>query len=60
MAQQDFTNTRVVILGLARQGTAAACFFVQQGAQVTISDAAAAATASLNVAFIGSALPLAR
>ena len=35
----SFVGTKVVILGLARQGIAAARFFVQQGAQVTISDA---------------------
>ncbi|RIK43144.1 MAG: UDP-N-acetylmuramoyl-L-alanine--D-glutamate ligase [Chloroflexi bacterium] len=36
----DFTDRRVVILGLARQGSALARFFVHQGAQVVVSDAA--------------------
>ncbi len=35
-----FANQNIVILGLARQGLALARFFVQQGAQVTISDLA--------------------
>ena len=56
MAQPNFTNTQVVILGLARQGTAAACFFVQQGAQVTISDAAAAERLSEPLAQLAGAL----
>ncbi|MBX3012837.1 MAG: UDP-N-acetylmuramoyl-L-alanine--D-glutamate ligase [Caldilineaceae bacterium] len=38
----DFTNRKVVILGLARQGLALARFFVQAGAQTVISDAAPA------------------
>lgn len=38
----DFQGRRIVILGLARQGTALARFFVAAGAQVTISDAAPA------------------
>lgn len=38
----SFAGQRVVILGLARQGTAAARFFVQQGARVIVSDAAPA------------------
>ncbi len=37
---ESFVGSKVVILGLARQGIAAARFFMQQGAQVTISDAA--------------------
>ncbi|MFZ2488309.1 MAG: UDP-N-acetylmuramoyl-L-alanine--D-glutamate ligase [Anaerolineae bacterium] len=42
MTHADFAGKRIVILGLARQGTALARFFLQQGAQVTISDAAPA------------------
>lgn len=38
----DFQGLRVVILGLARQGSALARFFVASGAEVTISDAASA------------------
>jgi UDP-N-acetylmuramoylalanine--D-glutamate ligase len=38
----DFYGKRIVILGLARQGLALARFFVRQGAQVMISDAAPA------------------
>jgi len=38
----DFTNQKIVILGLARQGLALARFFVQAGAQVVISDMASA------------------
>ena len=34
----DFTNKRIVILGLARQGAALARFFVDAGARVTVSD----------------------
>lgn len=36
----DFAGKRVVILGLARQGTALTRFFLDQGAQVTVSDLA--------------------
>lgn len=36
----SFANKNVLILGLARQGLALARFFVKQGANVTISDAA--------------------
>lgn len=36
----DFRGRRIVILGLARQGSALARFFVAAGADVTISDAA--------------------
>ena len=39
----SFFGTRVVILGMARQGVALARFLVAQGAQVTVSDAAPAA-----------------
>ena len=34
----DWLNKRVVVLGLARQGTALARYLVGQGARVTISD----------------------
>ncbi|MEA3335629.1 MAG: UDP-N-acetylmuramoyl-L-alanine--D-glutamate ligase [Chloroflexota bacterium] len=37
---ESFAGKRVVILGLARQGTALATFFHSRGAQVTISDLA--------------------
>lgn len=37
-----FSNQKILILGLARQGLALARFFVRQGANVTISDAASA------------------
>jgi UDP-N-acetylmuramoylalanine--D-glutamate ligase len=37
-----YTGTHVVILGLARQGTALARFFLRAGADVTISDVASA------------------
>lgn len=40
--QLGFRDKRIVILGLARQGTALARFFVGEGAQVVISDAAPA------------------
>ena len=36
----NFTNKRIVILGLARQGLALARFLVRQGATVVVSDAA--------------------
>ena len=36
----SFARKHIFILGLARQGLALARFFVQQGARVTISDAA--------------------
>lgn len=42
MTLTSFADKRIVILGLARQGTALARFFLAQGAQVTISDAAPA------------------
>ncbi len=40
MNDYNFANKKIVILGLARQGAALARFFVRQGAQVTVSDAA--------------------
>lgn len=42
MTRTSFAGKRVVILGLARQGTALARFFLAEGAQVTISDVAPA------------------
>lgn len=42
MAESPFADQHVVILGLARQGTALARFFAAQGARVTISDLAPA------------------
>lgn len=38
MAEESLSGKRVVILGLARQGTALARFLVQAGAEVTVSD----------------------
>ncbi len=45
-----FANKKVVILGLARQGIALARFFVEQGAQVVISDGASAAQKATEIA----------
>lgn len=42
MTSPTFAAKRIVILGLARQGTALARFFLREGAQVTISDVAPA------------------
>ena len=42
MDPATFQGKRIVILGLARQGTALARFFVEQGARVTVSDQAPA------------------
>ena len=42
MDKHDFSGKSIVILGLARQGLALARFFVDAGAEVTISDAAPA------------------
>jgi UDP-N-acetylmuramoylalanine--D-glutamate ligase len=42
MPESPFAGQHVVILGLARQGTALARFFTAQGARVTISDRASA------------------
>ncbi len=44
VAGDRFRGKRVVILGLARQGTALARFLVQAGAEVTVSDQASEAT----------------
>lgn len=52
----DYSGAKVVILGLARQGRAAARFFVQQGAGVTISDAAPAERLSEPLAQLAEAL----
>lgn len=49
----DFTNRKVVILGLARQGLALARFFVKQGARVVISDAAPTAKLERELAQLG-------
>ncbi len=46
MDESRFAGQHIVILGLARQGTALARFFVAQGARVTISDLASAETLS--------------
>ena len=45
-----FANKKVVILGLARQGLALARFFVEQGAQVVISDGASAEQKATEIA----------
>jgi UDP-N-acetylmuramoylalanine--D-glutamate ligase len=39
MSVQQFSDSRIVILGLARQGVALARYLVEQDAQVTVSDA---------------------
>lgn len=49
----DFTHKRVVILGLARQGSAVARFMVSQGAQVIVSDAAPLERLASEVAALG-------
>lgn len=49
----NFADKKIVILGLARQGLALARFFVGQGAQVTVSDAASAEKLSKEVAALG-------
>jgi UDP-N-acetylmuramoylalanine--D-glutamate ligase len=49
----SFANKKIVILGLARQGLALARFFVAQGAQVVISDAAAAEKLQPEMAALG-------
>ncbi|HAJ34156.1 MAG TPA: UDP-N-acetylmuramoyl-L-alanine--D-glutamate ligase [Chloroflexi bacterium] len=53
----DFRGRRVVILGLARQGSALARFFVATGADVTISDAAPAERLTADLDRLG-ALPV--
>ncbi|MGB4975942.1 MAG: UDP-N-acetylmuramoyl-L-alanine--D-glutamate ligase, partial [Anaerolineae bacterium] len=54
-----FRGKRIVILGLARQGTALARFLVGRGAHVTISDLQPAGAASLAAAqAAGADLPL--
>lgn len=37
-AEQSFANTQVLIVGLAREGTALAQFLVERGARVTVTD----------------------
>ncbi len=49
----DFQGRRIVILGLARQGTALARFFVADGAQVTVSDAAPAERLAAEIERLG-------
>lgn len=53
----DFAGKRIVILGLARQGLALARFFVSQGAQVVVSDAAPAEQLQPEIEALG-ALPV--
>lgn len=49
----DFTNKKVVILGLARQGMALARYFVAAGAQTVISDVATADQLEAELARLG-------
>lgn len=49
----DFRGRRIVILGLARQGTALARFFVAAGAQVTVNDAAPAERLAAEIERLG-------
>lgn len=49
-----FANKKVVILGLARQGLALARFFVEQGAQVVLSDGASAEQKTAEIAALAS------
>jgi len=53
MSESLFAGKKVVILGLARQGLALARFFVQAGAQTTISDAAPAEKLTQEIAQLG-------
>lgn len=53
----DFAGRRIVILGLARQGSALARFFVGQGARVVVSDAAPAERLQPEIEALG-ALPV--
>ena len=53
MSESLFVGKKVVILGLARQGVALARFFVQAGAQTTISDAAPAEKLTQEIAHLG-------
>ncbi len=55
--QFDFRNRKVVILGLARQGSALARFFAQHGARVVISDNAPAEQLQREIDALG-ALPV--
>ncbi len=52
-----FTDKKIVILGLARQGVALMRFFIEQGAQVTISDLATPDALAADVAALNG-LPL--
>ena len=52
----SFLGSKVVILGLARQGVAAARFFVQQDAQVIVSDASPAERLAEPLAQLAAAL----
>ncbi len=49
----DFKNKNIVILGLARQGSALARFFVRAGARVTVSDRATADKLQSELAALG-------
>ena len=59
-AKQEFSNKKIVILGLARQGVSLARFFVAAGADVVVSDVASedkltdelAAVANLPLTFV--------
>ena len=54
MEHSVFSDKRIVILGMARQGQALARFFVAAGADVTISDAAPAEQLGAEMARLGS------
>lgn len=56
MTSSTFAGKRIVILGLARQGTALARFFLREGAQVTISDIAPADQLAAPLADLAGAL----
>ena len=49
----DWSGRNIVILGLARQGSALARYFVRHGARVTVSDAAPAERLEREVAHLG-------
>lgn len=53
MTPNEFAGKSILILGLARQGLALARFFVKAGAQVTVSDAAAADKLADELAALG-------
>ena len=52
---KGFSGLRVVIVGLARQGTALARFFSAQGAHVTVTDIRPAAQLRAEIAALGAA-----